>query len=280
MERPLEPEPEPELVADPELVAEPELVKEPEPEPELVAEPEPELATEPEPEAAAELRWLHVRWLYGPPVVIEEHRNFVVRAEAAEDDEGRSFNVSVERPAEGGRSRRKRGRPRASGESSFTLSRCACCPHPLICFCGRMLAQSVKLSSLLSWWAWAYTVPSHSVLVKSANDGRSSTVEIPYSDIFAVARRELGLFQLTAVQSVAAAAALGSIPAGEAGGTTGLRPQTATFDFWGEPDAVGEVCRCLGNLVEDRRYSSVVDQEIGAECLAQGLLTTQYGVLF
>ncbi len=112
---------------------------------------------------------------------------------------------------------------------------------------------------------------SNSVLIKCVNKGRSSTVEIPYSDIFAVARRELGLFQLTAVHSVAAAAALSSTPTGNAATTSGLRPQTATFDFWGEPDAVGEVCRCLGNMVEDRRYSSVADREIGVERSAQHL---------
>lgn len=93
----------------------------------------------------------------------------------------------------------------------------------------------------------------HSVLVKRANDGRSSTIEIPYSDIVAVARRELGLFQLTAVQSVAGP------------GLSSAPPSTTTFDFWGAPDAVGEICRCLSNVVEDRRYSSVADQETGTE---------------
>lgn len=69
---------------------------------------------------------------------------------------------------------------------------------------------------------------------------------MPYSEIFAVARRELGLFQVTAVQSRSAI------------------PQTETFEFWGAPDVVDEVCRHLSDLVEDRRYSTVADQETGA----------------
>ena len=206
-----------------------------------------ELEPEPEPEAEAGGK-PEVCWLYGPPGEIDE-QHFVARG-VPDECEGRSFNVSEKRPAENGKSRRRR-RAQTSGESSFTLSRCACCslpcfpvhPHPNLLGTLRGPCNCVSVCT-------ARTARRHSVLVKNANDGRSSTVEIPYSDIFAVARRELGLFQLTAVQSASSSSA---------------PPETTTFDFWGAPDAVGEVCRCLSNVVEDRRYSSVADQETGAE---------------
>lgn len=89
---------------------------------------------EPEPEAQAEPE---VRWLYGLPGEIDE-QHFVARGEA-DECEGRSFNVSEKRPAENGKSRRRR-RAQKSGESSFTLSRCACCPSP--CFCPHVQFSS------------------------------------------------------------------------------------------------------------------------------------------
>ena len=91
------------------------------------------------------------------------------------------------------------------------------------------------------------------MFIKGATDGRSTTVELPYDAIFAVARRELTLFQLT-------------VPARrnivDAGGAAVAVAQTETFDFWGDADAVDEVSRHLADLVEDRRYASVASQQI------------------
>lgn len=96
----------------------------------------------------------------------------------------------------------------------------------------------------------------HSVFIKGATDGRSTTVELPYDAIFAVARRELTRFQLT-------------VPARrvvvDADGAAVAVAQTETFDFWGDADAVDEVSRHLADLVEDRRYASVASQEIVEE---------------
>ena len=104
------------------------------------------------------------------------------------------------------------------------------------------------------------------MLVKGATNGRSSTVEVPYSDIFSVARRELGLFQLTAVQATVAAPPSTPLPPGEAAAaaTGAVVAQTKTFDFWGAAGAVSEACHHLSDVVEDRRYGAVAGQEIGA----------------
>ena len=110
---------------------------------------------------------------------------------------------------------------------------------------------------------------SHAVLIKGTHDARSSTVEIPYSDIFAVARRALGLFQLTVVQTgIRANLVSKSSRVSKIGSTADTTvAQMQIFDFWGTPDVVDEVCRHLGDLVEDRRYSSIADQQTGASHL-------------
>ena len=96
----------------------------------LEPEPEPDMAADGVREAAASGFLPEVRWLYGPPVEVDE-KHF--DQERGDEYQGRSFNVSVQRPPEGGRSRRRRRRARASGESSFTLSRYADCSQPCCC---------------------------------------------------------------------------------------------------------------------------------------------------
>ena len=139
-------------------------MEQPEPAPEPGLEPEPE----PEPEHIGDGTAptdAEVRWLYGPPVLRETYCDDALglAGEAARGllgGEGlSSYSFSNEPPDAPGRGRRRRRRVRASGESSFTLSRCGSplrltrCLSSLSLHALRRALSSKSSSCAVSLWA-------------------------------------------------------------------------------------------------------------------------------